>query len=278
MRRRIDILFWFLVLAIVSGLSALTVALGTKNTSALETFGWIMGAVLPALMWLYGQAQKRSIRVFLFTNYLRSLFSTRALTWNLSATLQSEDITPTTLESIVQKLIELEGDRTTVTWKRISDYNTIVDITPGPSLDINYSPTSPPYDDVRESNLPYLQISIKNYRVGYRQASHAIRREIIPILEKITSVLRTAESKYSLVVDFDKDNNPFFGLFVAKIPPEAVSNFFIRLNLRDFGQSNTVLISESKISINTGSQHALENLALDVLAFNASSAEQLKGA
>jgi len=105
-----------------------------------------------------------------------------------------------------------------------------------------------------------------------------MKHAIAPALEVISSVVTSSERKYSLSIDFDKSANPFFGLYIANIPPEIVADFSIRLNLNSLGHNTNVLISEKKVAINTDSQRTLEDLALEFLAFEYSSAEYLSNA
>src|SRR6185503_11535923 len=128
----------------------------------------------------------------------------------------------------------------------------IVYISSGPTLEIIFSPSRPsPVHELGDQELPYIQVSIKNYRVGYAQAEYVIRREIAPILETITSTTQNVDTRYSLVIDYDKNKNPFFGLYIAQLPPEAIAKFSIRLAVNSHSLKDTVQISESQVSIST---------------------------
>lgn len=278
-RRSKNLLFWLVVLIIIAGQGVLVWALLQKSTATLEAIGWITGAVIPFVGFLYNQLQKRSLLVFRLTNKVRSLFSSHVLTWSLSANLRKKNLTSAVIEEITQKLLAENTERSKIRVKRISRNNHIIEIDPGPTIDLGYTPGSYIADvDHDEEKWPYVQITISNYRVGYRQADYVIRREILPVLETIDSVVQAAESKYTFNIEFDKDKNPFFGLYVAQLPPEIISKFYIRLTIDNNGQNGTVLVSESNLSINTRTQQALQNLALEFLTFDPYLQEHLKRA
>jgi len=193
--------------------------------------------------------------------------------------LEGDNIAADVLGRVIEKLVDLDNGATNVEVKARGEYNRTVFITPGPTLEIAYTPSPRSFEnEAGGQNLPYVQVSMRNYCVGYRQASYVIRRQIAPVLEAIASVIQTVESKYTLVVDFGKQQNPFFGLYIAQLPREAVSNFFIRIAAKNYGPNDTVLVSQSKIAINTHTQNALQNLALEFLAFRSDLQEQLESA
>ena len=144
------------------------------------------------------------------------------------------------------------------------------------SGEITYTPPRPtPVYEMGDETLPYIRVSIKNYRVGYAQTEYAIRREIAPILETIANVTQDVDTRYSLIIEFDKNKNPFFGLYIAQLPPESVSKFSIRLSIADYSPNDTVLISESQVAINTRTQASLQDLAIEFLSFSSSLQEHL---
>jgi hypothetical protein len=268
-----------MVVIIIAGQGVLVWALLRKSASTLEAIGWITGAVVPLVGFLYNQLQKRSLRVFLLTNKIRSLFSSRILTWSLSANLRKQNLTPDVLEGITRELLEDNKGHAKIKVKQVSRNDSIIEIDPGPTIDLAYTPGSFTADiDEDEDKWPYVQVTIRNYRVGYRQADHVIRHEILPVLETIANVTQAVESKYTFNIEFDKERNPFFGLYVAQLPPEIVSKFFIRLTVDNYGPNSTVLVSESNVSINTRTQRALQNLALEFLTFDPNLQEHLRRA
>lgn len=275
-RQKKDLLFWFTVFGILVGQIILIWALIQNSANLLEALAWIIGAVLPAIGFLYNQIQKRSLRLFLFTQKLRSRFSTTAPTWNMSAIMRSEYVTNEALEQIIERLNSLRVNGRDIQVKHVNANSRTVYISSGPTLEITYTPPRPtPVYEMGDETLPYIRVSIKNYRVGYAQTEYAIRREIAPILETIANVTQDVDTRYSLVIEFDKNKNPFFGLYIAQLPPESVSKFSIRLSIADYSPNDTVLISESQVAINTRTQASLQDLAIEFLSFNSSLQEHL---
>lgn len=275
-RKKKDFLFWIIVVIITVGQVILVVSLIRNSNSLLDAFAWITGAIIPAIGFLVDQLQKRSLRFFLFTNKLRSRFSTFSPTWNVSAVIRGENVTKEVLDQIVKKLGDLQRSKKTVKVKSLNANSYLVYITPGPTLEVTYTSVRPsPVYEMGDEEVPYIRVSIKNYRVGFVQAEQAIRREIAPILETVTGVAPNVDARYNLTIEFDKNKNPFFGLYIAQLPPEAVSKFSIRLSIDDHGPNDTVLISESQVAINTRTQASLQDLAIEFLSFDSGLQEHL---
>ena len=132
--------FWAVTLIIALGLLVLAWALTSNNASTLDIIGWITGALLPALIFLFGELQKRDIHFFLFVNRIRGFFNTNTLTWSLSANFQDETIDKQVLGTIVNKLTQMSNAKTSIKTKQVNEFNQIVEISPGPTLDIAYTP------------------------------------------------------------------------------------------------------------------------------------------
>ena len=67
-RQKKDFLFWVVVLGVLFGQIVLIWILVQNNTRAVEVLGWITGAAIPAIAFLYSLIQKRSLRLFLLIN------------------------------------------------------------------------------------------------------------------------------------------------------------------------------------------------------------------
>jgi hypothetical protein len=262
-----------LLVALVIWLSILIEA----SKSPIEILAGLVSTVLPAAALFYSQLQKRSIRFFLFANRISGLLNDHVLTWRLSAKLTGDHIQPSSIDKIIQDITEELSHQFTIDTKRINKFSTLIFIDPGPTLEISY--VFPEADDTEnyglEDSRASLKILIRNYRIGYRQASHIIRKEVVPILEGISRSVKPAEQKFTFDIDFDRKRNPFWGLYITSIPAEIVSSFFVRLQVNAYSKNETVLISESKLTINTESETALQNLALEFLAFDSGLRERL---
>jgi hypothetical protein len=271
---------WILpVLVIVGSVVLSWILFASGDTSPVDIAGWITGALLPASIFLYGQLQKHSFRFFLFTNRVRSFFGKGTLTWNLSVNYKNKYISSDSALMEIEKAVKaFHSDSVDVRIRRISSRNSIIHITPGPTLEIFFEAGGYTCADGIQEASSNIHVTISNYRTGYRQATSALKEEIIPVLETISCALDTSDTQYSFEIDFDKENNPFFGIYLANLPPDTVSKFFIRLNIENKPHNDTVLISESKISINTRSQNRLGNLALEFLTFSTGLQEKLKNA
>jgi hypothetical protein len=263
-------LFWVTNAVMLGGLGLLSWSLLIKNRSGtVEIVGFVTGAVIPTLSFLYTIAQRYSLRLYLLVSRLRAKFVYNSPTWNLTATFSGENLEASTLDVIVSKLLAQQTDASQVRVRNLDKFTRNITIHRGPNLEVRYNAPLPSPTDIEEKGKASIQVLIDNYHVGYRETSFVIGRKINPLLEMIAGAVQGASARYSLVIEYDKDQNPFFGLYVAHLPLEAVSKFMINLTISDKPRE-TVLISETKIAINTSSQHSLYNLAVEFLTFQSS--------
>lgn len=258
-----------MVIFVILSQSWIIWAILQQSRDTLTLLGWISGATIPAIILVFNIFKSRSTRFFIFVNQIRSLLSDSTPRWELKAQWQGVAIAPNTLEKLVDsfRTYTANGIKTTVTKSDASTY--LIFISPGPILEITYSKPTPSVVEVgAEDNPPYIYARIRNYNVSFRRAAHAIRKEILPVIERVNSVIGTSEVRYSLSIEFDKSQNPFFGLYLSQLPEEVVSKFIVRLNVSDYQSKDEVLISETKILINTQSQNALQHLALEFLSLD----------
>lgn len=267
-RKKPDYLFWGISVLIFIGLALLTWSLAKQKSGSLEAFGWLTGAFIPAASYFYNQLQKRSLRFFLLTQQVKGIFYPVSLTWNLSAIFYGNEIPVDIVDKIFSAIKSLGNDKQAKI-KRVNPYNALIEINPGPTLDITYSLQALSLADEPNASS-YVQIHINNYRVGYREANHAIKKEIIPVLDAVTKITAFDSTTFTLTLEFTGRQNPFFSLYIANLPEEIVSKFHIRLVINEYEPDDTVLISESELSINAHSPLALQNLALEFLAFDSS--------
>lgn len=270
---------WLLVIIFLAAQCILAWALYQGSASLLEFFGWLIGAIIPGFAFLYDQLQRRSLPVFLFVNRIRHRFNTNVLSWNLSANFRKSGLEPDVLLHIQRAITRATEASQSVKVKHTTAYSMILEIEDGPNIDVEYDPgtTHTESEDVYES-APYIQVFINNYRVGFGHAEHVIKHEILPVLEVISREIQEDESRYTFNIRFDKNQNPYFGLYVAQLPTELISLFAIKLNIASHGQRNTVSVSENSVAINTKNQRALQDLALEFLTFDPNLQEHLKRA
>lgn len=271
-----SILYWLLVAIVLFGQVTLAWFIWTESSTALEAVGWITALVLPLAGFLYTQFQKRSIRFHLLTSRIQSRLSKYSPSWRLSLLMTGDEIQDDTFESVLKALAELQAGDKPARLRRLNSQEALVEYQNGPNLELVYSPADwSPIADLGNREPPYIKASINNYRVGFAQAAQAIRREVAPILEAIGTSVPKVETKYRLTVDFDKNKNPFIGYYIAQLPPDAIQDFSVRLSIDHYNPNDVVTISDSQIAIQTRTQSALQDLAIDFLSFDSALADHL---
>ena len=235
----------------------------------IELLSWVTGAILPLSFIIFNLLRQRSLRFFILVSRFRTLISDTTPTWILSASWSGETITADLISEIYTRL-KSNGDKNyKVKGVKIHKDSWHINITPGPSLELNYyQHIESPIGESQEPSSAYIHLRIQNYRVGYRRTSYSIKHEISPILETINQIIGKSNAKYTLKIDFEKSKNPFLGLYLSHLPLEAVSRFVVKLDLSDIHSANQVTVSEDSIAINTQSQSALQNLALEFLTYD----------
>ena len=271
-----DKLLWLVVALILIGQIILIWSLMSNDASGLTAVGWITGALLPVGTFLFNLLQRRSLRFFLFTNRLRSRLSTFTPTWNMAVIIRGEQINISALDNITQRLRQLESQGRAIRIKRLNPKSYHIEVQNGPTLELAFTPERlSAISELGDTDLPYIRVRIGNYRVSLAPAERIFRKEIAPILETIIAAVPAAETRYNLTIDFEKENNPFFGLYIAQLPPDAISMFTIRLSMNDYSPNSYVLISESQVAVNTRTQSSFQDLALQFLTFEPTLAEHL---
>ena len=268
------ILFWITFVLIMAGQALLVWALIQSNTKLLDIFSWAIGVFLPFALYLFDQLKKRSLQWFLWSNRLKSFFSTQPSVWNMSVSIRSETIDENVIDNIIDRLNDTAKiNRVT----KLDKHTRLIEIKSAPTLRIEYYPsTADAIFEAGNKTVPSVLVSIHNYRVGYRVAANIIKREVAPLLEKIVDTIANADPRYRLTIEFDKANNPFFGLFISQLPENSVSRFSIQLNIRSYGAGNKVSVSESRLDIDTRAQSAFNDLAVEFLTFGSELEDHLE--
>jgi len=84
---------------------------------------------------------------------------------------------------------------------------------------------------------------------------------ISPLLHKIDQTLKAAVGKKFYVTARFPGPNPYFGLFIAHLDPEAVAQYNIRFFETTSTERDPINIRRDGIDIVTDSAHAAERLA-----------------
>ena len=123
-----------------------------------------------------------------------------------------------------------------------------------------------------ESELPTtnLFLDLTDMNVSYRYTEKTLSKKIAPLLEKLSRNLRAEWTKYTLRIKYD-GANPFFGLYVKKLPPHQVAKFHCELFEIVGSETDSVMIGKEEAIINTTSITSLLALSQKYLSLSSSS-------
>ena len=109
-------------------------------------------------------------------------------------------------------------------------------------------------------NFPTFEISCNN-------SQKKLNKEIIPLINKIKSLIQPESSSYTLNIDFIR-KNPFYTVFIDHLRLDQIDDFSVNLNLDTYSiddKKDRVSINKNKIHIITDTTNNLKELAKDFI-------------
>lgn len=278
-RSRQNFLTILIVVIIILGQFALIYIMINNASAGEQIIGYLTGGFLPILLLVFDYFKGRSVKLFLFTQRIRANLIPTLPSWFLTASFTGPDINLEVLDKITRELQRTFGAQSQVKVRRISDKLRQFEIPAGPSINIELSDISSlnPVGS-SEKKKATLHITIRNYQVDYRNTSYALKQKITPLLELIVRVVGKVDTRFSLNVEYESGSNPFLSIVIAKLNPKYIQSFTVAVSIPEYGAMNDIYISEKGLSINTTSQNALQNLAIDFLTFQPNVSERLQNA
>jgi hypothetical protein len=113
-------------------------------------------------------------------------------------------------------------------------------------LKIQYDPKH-----LSEDGTDHVTVISRVMEVSYGHAKQKLEKQIVPVLEAITEVLRPSNSSFELDVQFLK-RNPFFAVYISHLRPEQVQDYRVVLHIdgsHPSGRTETVEITKQKVHV-----------------------------
>jgi hypothetical protein len=126
---------------------------------------------------------------------------------------------------------------------------------------------SPEETDLLATNL---FVDLTNMNVSYRNADRMLSRTIAPLLEKLFRNISAGWVKYTLRIKYD-GANPFFGLYIKKLPLHQVAKFHCELFEVVGSETDNITIGKEETVIITTSITSLLTLSQKYLSLSSSS-------
>jgi hypothetical protein len=120
--------------------------------------------------------------------------------------------------------------------------------------------------DMLGDDRDHVRIEVPTVRRAFRGLDSAIQTELAPVLQRVEQAVHPTHGKYVVRIHFPKVN-PYFGLFVADLAPEAVSRFDIECIETDAtNEVEVVSVKRDRIEIVASSLLAAQRLSLHYLS------------
>jgi hypothetical protein len=115
-----------------------------------------------------------------------------------------------------------------------------------------------------------LFLELTDMNVPYRHTKRILSKKIAPLLEKLSTNLGAEWVKYTLRIKYD-GANPFFGLYVKKLPPHQITRFHCELFEVVGNETDNVTVGKEETVIITASITSLLELSQKYLSLSTSS-------
>jgi len=256
----------FLAVSVVSILVAIILPLKAEQNviTAISTMvSWLITIVT---VWIlaYQVLREKSLDFYLFTQRMKlRLFSNNSASWSFSAKFECDDDL-SAMRNIEQKMLEqYEGNIRIV---KAASHKVIYAIERQFNVEIETDATD---SDLREIDVDGAQkaifIHVQNLRVGYKEGSRIIEKELLPLANLIEMVIQPKRKNYSLSILFDKVENPYFGLYVEWMRPEAIKRFEVVAVIENYSEKATIRVWEEGISLSVNSATTFQTLSKNFL-------------
>jgi hypothetical protein len=247
---------WPLALLAVVVVALFAVFMFAPAASTVRDTAWILLTGIPLVAFLLQYAYAHVPRWRLRVNRWRLLLTNPESSWGLTVDLDVENAktgAAAANEAIaaVKSSRQLASDPHVTVWT-VND--TTVRI------------TSESDTDMLGDDRDHVQVEVPTVRRAFRGLDGAIQTELAPILQRIEQAVQPTHAKYVVRIQFPKVN-PYFGLFVADLAPEAVSRFDIECFETDAtDEVDVVSVKRDRIELVASSLLAAQRLSLHYLS------------
>lgn len=118
-----------------------------------------------------------------------------------------------------------------------------------------------------EDNSLNLFIDMTDMNVPYRLTNKTLEHRMWPLIEKLTNTLKPDLVQYTMRVKYDKPN-PFFGLYIRRLPPNQITNFNCELFEIIGGEKESVSIHKEETVIISASMANFRTVSRKYLLFS----------
>ena len=243
-------------------------AASASNTSIAISviISWIV-TICVVLPFTYQLLQKYNLEFYFFTQKLKYKFlPSRSATWHLSTRFESYSTVDIITEIEERMLRNYQGK---IRVLRTSDRERFYIVDQRFNTEISIEPLQ---ESMRLSNdqkaTTAIYIHVLNLNVSYGESSLVLEHHLMPLVALVESTISPVDRNYSMTVKFEKNKNPFFGLYVQWLRPKNVDKFQIIISLDDYQEKDIVKISEASISITAYSPSAFQAMAKDFLTLS----------
>ncbi len=115
-----------------------------------------------------------------------------------------------------------------------------------------------------------LDVTMFEQQVGYRRSKKMLEETLIPFIGRLRGDFVPVSSHYALRVKFE-GTNPFLGLYLQHLKPEAVKDFQFTFTLPQTAPGDYVRVDKAKMEVNASEIENFRRAVLAGLTFSAAS-------
>jgi len=188
-------------------------------------------------------------RFYLVINRIKANALNTATTWEISAeySLEKSGLIDDITASIAKAFPSIKYRENTRFHKIVQINKLTLFLKESPETDANLIDSDGTVSEIIET---------AKVTIPYRQIENTLEREIIPLFNHIEHYNTPEKCKYTLRINYD-GKNPFFGLYVRRLPSGVISNFKCDIIEKIAGESTFITIEAKKVTIISGSTNDL---------------------
>lgn len=237
-------------------LAALAIAVGVQmvweGAGRLERIAAAVLTWLPVAAWLSTYAYDRIDRVRLAVDRTILWTTNREVRWSLSVEYEGLDDVWLALKKVTRAVDDVSGSHR-LPGSGKDAINWTVD---GFTFSARVAASGDPIDGESQ----FLRLELPRVTRGYRGLTAALEHQVGPVLDRLDRDLQAEGRKFVTRIFFPSEN-PYFGLFVANVEPEAVTRMDISFFETAGGGRDHVRVHRDYVEVISDNWRAVEVLS-----------------
>ncbi len=240
----------------------------------------IFAAIASLLIWLNNQTDWRPVIIavipwsiplikmlydsfptfYLFVNKIIAITINNSTRWEFSVKYTMPQLSKDYLEDAMNVILKSFPDAKM--WQNEKGQK-IIRLT-GITMRLKYVNIRQPEDEEETTNL---FVDMTDMNIPYRLTNKTLQHRMWPLIEKLTNTIKPDLVQYTMRVKYDGPN-PFFGLYIRRLPPNQIINFHCELFEIIGGEKENVSIHKEETVIISASMENFRTVSMKYLLFS----------